>query len=71
MVKNPKKLLTIVCGATFAAYGAKAIITKEMIEEGSVWRGAGWELHGTPAIAGGAILLALGVYIIYLAFKYE
>ena len=71
MVKNPKRLLTITSGAVLSAYGIKALVTQKISEEGSLWRGAGWELNGEPAIIGGAIMLSLGLYIIYLSFRYE
>lgn len=66
---KPVKILWGVARALLFVFGIKVILAKKLQEEGSLWRGAGWELNGEPAIAMGAIFAALGVYVIFLVLK--
>lgn len=67
-MKGINKYISIAFGAIISGYGAKAIITQELMAEGSRLRGAGWYMYGTPAIIGGALIFAFGLYFIWLAF---
>ncbi|MCK9505436.1 MAG: hypothetical protein M0Q95_14805 [Porticoccaceae bacterium] len=66
---KPLKILWGVVGAVLLAFGFKVILAEKMQAEGGLWRGAGWELNGESAIAMGATLAALGVYVIFLVLK--
>ena len=68
-MKGINKYITIAFGTVISSYGAKAMITQEIVSEGSRMRGAGWYMHGTPAIVGGILIFAFGLYFIWLAFK--
>ena len=61
-MKGINKYITIAFGSVISGYGAKAIITQEIMAEGSRMRGAGWHMHGTPAIIGGILILGFGIY---------
>ena len=66
---KPLKILWSVVGTLLLAFGIKAIISRRMQAEGSLLRGAGWELNGEPAMVMGAIFAALGAYVIFLVLK--
>tara|TARA_R100000687_G_C6449567_1_gene164518 strand:- start:1645 stop:1860 length:216 start_codon:yes stop_codon:yes gene_type:complete len=67
-MKGLNKYIAISFGAIVSGYGAQAVITQEIFVEGSRMRGVGWHMYGTPAVFGGALILALGLYVIWLAF---
>ena len=66
-MKTVSQYTSLAFGLLAAAYGSKAIVSQEIVAHGSRLRGAGWSLYGTPAVIGGVLILALGLYIIWLA----
>lgn len=63
------KILYGVAGVVLLAFGLKAIFAEKIVTEGSRLRGAGWVLHGEAAIGVGAMIAALGIFVIYQALK--
>lgn len=66
---RPLIILWGVVGAWLLGFGINVILAKKIQAEGSLWRGAGWELSGEPAMAMGAMFAALGAYVIFLVLK--
>ena len=70
-MKSLSKVVTFIIGISASILGLNAVVTQELAAQGSLLRGAGWHMQGTPAIVSGLALLAIGLYIIWLAFTVE
>lgn len=63
------RVLYAVVGLSLLVYGFRVILAQEISAEGSLWRGAAWAIHGDSAIGLGAMIAAVGVFIIYQVIK--
>lgn len=63
------RILYSIAGLFLFGYGSKTILTQEISAAGSRWRGAGWVIHGEPAVLIGILIGILGVYILLLVAK--
>lgn len=56
----------IILGTILTAYGAWGVLAQEYSSDGYRWRN-GLQLEGHQAVLTGAVILAAGVYVLYVS----
>ena len=64
------RLLTALCGGVVFVYGLNAAMAHELVAAESLFK-SGWSLYGLEATVVGAAIALFGIYIIFLAYKYD
>ena len=64
---KPLRVLYGIMGSVMCVYGIGVMLAGEISAAGSRARGAGWSVQGDAAVFAGAVLAAVGAYIVYLA----